>query len=720
VIPLAQQNRQSDPQTLSGVFTNYLAFKKTYLGLLITELETDKSAETTSALLKEFIQLDGQARLADLATSLPLLAVCRQLLIHMPQESDVDMPLLTSLLLELIQGIEHCAYESQQAETSRSNERPFLALLSLAEDLITQYQDQPDFDMSESEFTLNPGVTIRFVTECRGLLSRMSSALSGLAGKTTASPALTNVISTSRNLLGTTELLLGACANSPPFEHPASTLLEGLFDLCDCLFEFTQLHDADLALIREPLVQIHSALNLLLDDIQGNRITLRGRVELGAALELLRGQLNAIRSLSEDDDPEYELVGQKTPTTEQTAVQYVQVRQDRIEHLSRLASELIVSRSSISLIRAMIEQQRPFSELINALDHAERTFGQALAELERSVIEIRMRRIGELFDRFPRRVRDLAKEQNKSIRVKLSGEETELDNTILLAVADPLLHLVNNACDHGIESEVEREKAGKPPAATLNLSAYLTGKEVVIEVRDDGRGIDPAHIRDKAIERGLIDETTGATLCDDELRELIFTPAFSTAREVTAVSGRGVGMDVVKHNLSKVNGRVTLESRTGEYSCFKLYLPITMSISRGLVVLSATTRYFIPLEQVVTMLGLDHAALHAHLNQQLMRLPDGTVPYQDLSELLGNTRASEPGERHTEVVVLKIDQTRIAVGVDQILGIEDMAIRPLPGRMEHLDVYLGCSILADGCVVPVLNPRKLLGSQTPLTIGTGR
>jgi len=388
---------------------------------------------------------------------------------------------------------------------------------------------------------------------------------------------------------------------------------------------------------------------------------------------------------------------------------FIQVRLDRLDKLIRLSGELVVARNALGHVQTLLRQSRDSTAVMDALARSEKTFANTISELEDLVYGVRMRRVGELFQRFPRMVRDFAKERGKKIRLNVQGEDTELDNSVLQEVFDPLVHLVRNSCDHGLESPEDRAAAGKPETGTISLSAKVRGGDVVIEIGDDGRGIDPQLIRSRAVEKGLLTEAEASQLDDVGVRNLIFRPGFSTVEKVTDVSGRGVGMDVVQHNLSTVKGRATIESEVGAFTTIRLTLPMTMSVSRGLAVIVAEKRFIIPFEDVASMLDVDRKQIHAYGESLLIDLGERTVTIASLAGLLGNDDHVDLRRREQiAAVLLQVGPDQAAVVVDEILGIEDIAVRPLPGSMERIKIYGGCTILADGMVVPVLSTRELL------------
>ncbi len=720
-------------------FAEHFNTKQSRLLLLVIALEGSK--ELKHLLLQEVRCLNTHSRLAGLSGITPLLYHMQELLVHLPMESEVDMHLLSCILTELVNAITHLT----NPEKSKSKisidlplgesqiDDPYTALCTLAIDLIEQYKELPDFGMEDNEFVLKAVVAEQYTSEGSAILDQINRLV--LSPQLTSEPdaVCTTICAQITALLGNTEVLLSTIVNEPSQDHPLTTFREGLYDLTNLI---TSLQTPDISIegdLTNALSQSVCALDLLLEDISENRISLQGKGELYTSLEKLEELIT--RQLMPDDEFIDETNGSKqdfetetdgTELDKQNGLvqgndlsadqsnhqsdkeKYVQVRQDRIEMLTRLCGELLVARGTLTHTQTLMNNVNDVTQVADSLARSERAFTQTISELEDTVHEIRMRRINDLFQRFPRLIRDLAKEQNKSINLIIHGEETEVDNGILQCIDDPMLHLVRNACDHGLESEADRIAAGKPPGGTLTLAGYLLGSEVAIEIKDDGRGIDPDHIRTKAVAKGFLTEREANELSDQEAQNLIFQPAFSTAERVTEVSGRGVGMDIVKHNLEQVNGTITIDSVKGQYTSFRLVLPVVMSATRGLLVETAGKRYLVPLETVNNMLSISPGQIHTYLNSQLVKLRDTTVPFKTLSSILHpGHQEGDSDNPQIAAILLQVDTHNAVIAVDKILGIEDIAIRPLPWQLEQLDLYLGCSIMTDGKVVPVLNSRRL-------------
>jgi two-component system chemotaxis sensor kinase CheA len=374
-----------------------------------------------------------------------------------------------------------------------------------------------------------------------------------------------------------------------------------------------------------------------------------------------------------------------------------------MEDLGNLVGELFVEKNSFVNLRDFI-YQNDFAKTDAFLKKTEDSFQRIISDLDSVVMKMRMQKVKTLFQRFPRVVRDLSKKLEKEVDLVFSGEDTEIDNRILGAVTDPMMHLVRNAMDHGVEIPAKREKAGKNRKGTIQLSARNMDNRIVIEIFDDGNGIDPAVIKKKAVEKGVITEQEADILTDPQARELIFHPGFSTAEQVTEVSGRGVGMDVVLDNIRKVNGSIALESETGRYSRVTLTLPTTISVSRGLKVCFGRDIYLLPMDSVVKMIAIEAKNVHRTPNSVFVETGGAVYPVLPLNSSMGYRSPVDSPNEFINLILVKGEKKKACVAVDRIVGIEDIVVKPLPPISSGVkDFYSGCSILSDGSVVLIIN-----------------
>jgi two-component system chemotaxis sensor kinase CheA len=326
--------------------------------------------------------------------------------------------------------------------------------------------------------------------------------------------------------------------------------------------------------------------------------------------------------------------------------------------------------------------------------------------------------VEQLFRRFPRVVRDVAKQCGKDVALELAGQNTDLDKGILDALAEPLMHLVRNAVDHGIEPADERLTAGKPARGTVYLNAYHQGTQVVIEVRDDGRGIDLNHVRKHAVEKGILKQTEVDRLTDQEALNLIFEPGFSTATEITEVSGRGVGMDVVRTVLDRLKGTVHVSMQKGRGTTIQLRAPLTLASMQTLLFRVGGRLFAVPLSSVVEISRIHDQEIHRVDQREVLRLRDQILTLVRLNELSRlHAIDSQPQKKKNFVIVIGAAEKRFGLVVDQLVGEEELVIKALPGEIISSDLVSGASILGDGTVVLILNvPAVLsrLSRATPL------
>jgi len=371
-----------------------------------------------------------------------------------------------------------------------------------------------------------------------------------------------------------------------------------------------------------------------------------------------------------------------------------------LDRLMNLVGELVLARNRVLQLARSIGDA--------TLAASTQQLSIISSELQEQVMKTRMQPIDTLFAKLPRVVRDLAHELGREVDLALEGRETELDRTIVEAIRDPLTHLIRNAVDHGIEPPEERRALDKPPRGTLRIHAYHEGGYVLIEVSDDGRGIDLVKVTRRAIERGLINQDEAARLSPREVAELIFLPGFSTADAVSSVSGRGVGMDVVKTNVEAVGGAIDVDSEPGRGTRFRLRIPLTLAIIPALMVEAVGQRFAIPqlaLSELVRVeLGHDGSAIEAVDRAPVLRRREQLIPLLDLGQLLGLAPSfAERGADAVSVVVLQLGQTSFGLVVDRIVDTQEIVVKPLGQHVSQLPCYAGATILGDGRVALILD-----------------
>jgi two-component system, chemotaxis family, sensor kinase CheA len=377
----------------------------------------------------------------------------------------------------------------------------------------------------------------------------------------------------------------------------------------------------------------------------------------------------------------------------------LRVDADRLDQLLNLIGELIIGRSMLQQVLGEFSRRFPKDSLRAKFADAMAFQTRVLNDLQRSAMQVRMVPVEHLFRRFPRLVRDVAKQCGKEVALLLSGQQTELDKSILDAIAEPLAHLVRNAIDHGLENPEERQKAGKPAKGTVRLNAYHQGNHVVVEVGDDGRGLDPTLILNKAVERGLLSSEEAARLSPAEVLELIFRPGFTTAEQVTEISGRGVGMDVVQSVVQRLKGSISIQSQPGQGATFVIKLPLTLAIIKSLLLRIQERLYAIPLNAVVEISRASEGAIHRVDNHEVLQLRNTVLT---LVRLGSPPAEFNPGKR-IFIVVIALGERRYGLIVDTLVGEEELVIKPLDGQVIASELVSGASILGDGTVVLMLN-----------------
>ncbi|HEY3400575.1 MAG TPA: chemotaxis protein CheA [Geothrix sp.] len=390
----------------------------------------------------------------------------------------------------------------------------------------------------------------------------------------------------------------------------------------------------------------------------------------------------------------------------------IRVSQAKLEQFMNIVAELIISKTMIShLVERLVPQVsgHPAAGVAKELAHASVYLDHVSKEIQASVLGIRMVPVKTVFTKFPRMLRDLAKASGKKIDLQMTGEDTEIDKSIIEELSDPMIHLIRNSADHGIESPEARVKSGKSEVGTVILRARHEGDSVIVEIEDDGKGIDPAVIRAKAVEKGLLSQDRVDAMPDEEVIELIFLPGFSTAAKVTDISGRGVGMDVVRSNVRKLNGRVGVRSTVGKGSIFTIRLPLTLAIIDALLVTSGGQVFALPGTSVEETLIVPPESVSHLTSRRAIDLRGEVLGVSRLRHLLRSEGAAEVSEENgLSVVVVSAAGRRMGIIVDSFVRRQEVVIKPLAPYLASLPGISGASIMGDGGVVLILDPAELL------------
>lgn len=387
----------------------------------------------------------------------------------------------------------------------------------------------------------------------------------------------------------------------------------------------------------------------------------------------------------------------------------IRVDIERLDELLNIASELVLGRNRLAQVNSDVALEHEGTELSRDLADVTKQIDLMTDELQLIVMKTRMVKIGKVFNRFPRVVRDLAKDTNKEVRLIIKGEETELDKTLIEEINDPLVHLVRNSVDHGVETPDDRRTLGKDPVGTIILSAEHEGNNIIISIEDDGKGIDSEMLKEKAVSKGLMTEEKAKELSKQDAYNIIFLPGFSTAAKVTNVSGRGVGMDVVKTNVTKLRGIINVESEVGKGSKIIIKLPLTLAIIPGMIVKVANEIVVIPLNSVVEVVRVHKDHISSINQRQVITLREQVLPLIDIDNLLyGDIEKAESEWQY--VVVVGIAERRYGIKVDDLVGQKEVVIKSLGSYLGTVHGIAGSTILGDGTVVMILDISELINS----------
>lgn len=444
------------------------------------------------------------------------------------------------------------------------------------------------------------------------------------------------------------------------------------------------------AVVRKDLESISEINQVIFDKIEKVEEEMLDAAQ-GDSSDTIHGNSNENEGRDSDEDTH-----NKKSKTGKT----VRVDIDRLDNLMNLVSELIIIKTRLEGV---------------GLDKNDQDMGEAVEYLERittnlhdAVMKVRMVPIDRVFNRFPRMVRDLSKELNKDITLSLSGEETELDRTVIDEIGDPLIHLIRNSIDHGIEDKEERSKSGKSPTGNLYLRAYQDGNSVVIEVEDDGNGIDINKVRKKAIEKGIISKSEADTMDEKASVELLFKPGFSTADIISDISGRGVGLDVVKTKIESLNGVVEVETFSGKGSKFIIRLPLTLAIIQALMVTVGNEKYAIPLNVIRDITTIKTDSIRNIHGQEVVLNRDNVLPIIRLSKVLDVEASTAEVEDEMTIVIVKKGEKYAGFIVDSLIGQQEIVIKTLGKYLSGIKFIAGATILGDGQVALIVDTNSLI------------
>ncbi len=422
----------------------------------------------------------------------------------------------------------------------------------------------------------------------------------------------------------------------------------------------------------------------------------------------MQGQANTPTAEAEKNTGEPVKASKKNEEGQGSA-KTLKVDQNKIDRLMSLIGEIVVAKNSLPYLASRAENHYGSREMAREIKAQYAVINRIAEEMQDAIMQVRMMPVSFVLQRFPRLVRDLSKKLGKEVQLVMEGEDTEIDKNIVEALADPLIHIVRNSLDHGLEMPQVRRQAGKPSVGRITIKAKQESDRVFIDISDDGKGVDPQVIKMKAYEKGLIDEATLERISDQDAVNLIFAAGFSTSETVSDLSGRGVGMDVVRNAIEKVNGSVSLQSQVGKGTQLRLSLPLSMAVTNVMIIESNQQMFGIPMESVVETVRLSQSDIHGIKQHKTAVLRGEVIPLLELNQLLGINKEQVLNEdQEIATLVIRHDGENVGVVVDDFRETVDIILKPMTGILASLGVYSGSALMGDGSVLMVLNPKELI------------
>ncbi|ALV06949.1 chemotaxis protein CheA [Roseateles depolymerans] len=465
----------------------------------------------------------------------------------------------------------------------------------------------------------------------------------------------------------------------------------------------------------EAVAQVLSRLLPLLNDAQGAAavtsmpLTTEGAPALAAWARRVRPEAADTALPSGSAGPVRLSTGDEALAQDRGGHRVLKVAQDKIDRLMDLIGEMVVAKNALPYLAQRAETQFGQREMAREIKNQYAVINRIAEDMQHAIMQVRMLPVGTVFQRFGRLVRDLSKRLGKEVQLVIEGEDTEADKNVIESLADPLIHILRNSLDHGIELPADRVAAGKPAQGTLRVQARQEGDRVILDISDDGAGINTARVRAKAVERGLIPADRADALSEAEAVQLIFLPGFSTTDSISDLSGRGVGMDVVRSAVERINGTVSLSSERGQGTRIRLTLPLSMAVTHVMMIRAAGCRFGVPMDLIVETVRVPAEDIHRFKQAQTVVLRGRVVPLRPLNQMLA---LEEPPRLNAEgehaVLVLRWGGEQIGLIVDEFDGTCDIILRPLEGVLGGLAGFAGSALMGDGSVLMILNPKELL------------
>ncbi|TYA14335.1 chemotaxis protein CheA [Paenibacillus faecis] len=485
--------------------------------------------------------------------------------------------------------------------------------------------------------------------------------------------------------------------------HPSVQEIEQeQFDRSFSLYYITQKEAGELQSMIMNLSEIDSAQVVVLDHETLGQLNSGAKETAAASAVVEPAATEPVPNAAPAKQPKAEptKAAAKPSGTAAAPSRTIRVDIDRLDVLMNLLSELLIDRSRMEQLAYEVKR----SDLTETVEHMSRVG----SDLQNIVLKLRMVPIDTVFNRFPRMVRDLAKSLDKKIDLIITGAETELDRTVIDEIGDPLVHLLRNAVDHGVEPTAERIASGKPETGTVNLRAFHSGNHVFIEIEDDGHGIDRDKVLAKALKNGVVTEAEAATLSDEQVYMLLFAPGFSTAEVISDISGRGVGLDVVKTKIESLSGVVSVQSTLGKGTKFSVQLPLTLSIISAMLIKVGSEKYAIPLSSIVETGLIKREQIRQVHGYTMVPYRDAHIPLLSLAQLFEVSDFDESGEEETEIVVIRKGDRLAALTVEDFIGQNEIVIKNLGKYLPAIQGVAGATILGDGQVALIIDPNSFI------------
>lgn len=577
-----------------------------------------------------------------------------------------------------------------------------------------QALEETDFEILQSEEFkkgLTEGVKEQFLFENTEHIEKIENdLLMRLDTNSNDREAINEIFRAVHSIKGGTGIYLAALSSQSPehsglkkFSEVVHTF-ESLLALIrerECKFE-NELIDLSFLVMDYLKAFIKSVASEEFTDFQNNDI-----------VDGIKGQISRIQSLSSDIKQKPAITTRqeldKTDDTKSkgSMIQSIRVNQEKIDKMMNMISELLIAKNSFMHISAKLNLEYDLPEISKEVKQVGAYINKISDELQNAIISIRMVEIKTVFQKMPRVIRDIAQSTGKKIELHMEGENTEIDKTIIEQISDPMVHLIRNAADHGIEAPKERLSKGKPEVGRIVLRAYNKNKHVIIEIEDDGAGIDADKMKRKAIEKGFITSKDAEKMSRNQLLNLIFLPGFSTAKQITEISGRGVGMDIVKSNISKISGNIVIESEANKGTKMIIQLPLSLAVSHGLIVEMSGETYIIPLEYIVETVKINKNSIHKYNGKCFTYLRGDVIRIEWLSKIF-MTAERDTEEEELNVVVLSNGAENFAIVVDKLKNEQEFVVKTLDGHLAAIPGISGSTLLGNGQVVLIVNPVDIL------------